>query len=350
MEEALSHMALLPSGTWENLRQGLTHTWAGGSAWTLDALFPVGKFNWTQGVTPFSDWQVRVCCMSAWMHHRPAYNFVLLSGLHNMGLSMFSGVMCMLAYEEVYLRLQNHGVIGAFCTSHPETAATGRYSFVLYIYYLSHYAQLFDTVLLILAKRPLRVLHLFHHMTMLPLAWAWLQDRSVFAMWIVLVDSIAQIFVYYFYTQFAMKQHVSFKQRITLGQIAQYGSTLFFGMFYLAAQQMSQPTSWMARHLSNHARPAATSDEAPGVCRGGDGAFWLTIAIHTALLIMYTWLYQRNALAAPTTPAAAAMEAESSKSDPATAKSTSVSTGQNASSEKPVKRKGKRKTKTAATQ
>ena len=53
-------IAYMPDGIWANLKQGIEqHAEWNLETWRVDSLFPVKEFVWKQGLTPWSDWQVR---------------------------------------------------------------------------------------------------------------------------------------------------------------------------------------------------------------------------------------------------------------------------------------------------
>ncbi|KAI9594877.1 GNS1/SUR4 family-domain-containing protein [Syncephalis fuscata] len=286
-------IARMPDGVWTNLKQGIgLHTSWDSENWRIGSVFPVKDFAWQQGITPWSDWQAtgNCCLQPTWSPSDYAF--------YGIFYSICSGVLIMAAYEEIYTRIQ------ASERPEPELSTTGRFAFLIYIYYLSKMYQLFDTLWLLLAKRPLRPIFVFHHLTALPLAWAWLEDRSTFAIWIILFDSISLVAAYYFYSQAVMGQPVKVKWFITLGQTAQYTMTLLLGIYYLIAQQMSQSDPILAYryggpaedngmvNLEEEARKQGIiADEVflevSGSCRGSDGAFWLTMGVHAIMLLLY---------------------------------------------------------------
>lgn len=60
--------------------------------------------------------------------------------------------------------------------SPPDTHPTGRLYFWSYIYYLSKYYEFLDTVLLVVRKKHTSFLHVFHHATVVGMAWLWVDQ------------------------------------------------------------------------------------------------------------------------------------------------------------------------------
>ncbi|KAI8051241.1 hypothetical protein BDF22DRAFT_744852 [Syncephalis plumigaleata] len=242
----------MPDGVWTPLIQAITlHT-----DWNPE--------YWQLGLTPWSDWQfvasslflylVGIGLVRWWMQGRSAYPIAALTGFYCISRVSF----------------QNYGFMGAFCTSEPETTIKGR---------------------VILKKHPIRAVHVFHQLTALPLAWAWLEDRSLFAIWIVLLDSASSLASYYFYAQSAMDQPVKFKWYITMGQTAQYAITFVLGGIYLIARQLNDPSSMLSSILGQATVHTSSTDH----CRGGDGAFWLTLLVHGIMFVFYSQLLHATA-------------------------------------------------------
>ena len=61
------------------------------------------------------------------------------------------------------------------CTP-PDMQPTGRLFFWSYVYYLSKYYEFLDTVLLAVRKKPMSFLHVFHHATVVGMAWLWVDQ------------------------------------------------------------------------------------------------------------------------------------------------------------------------------
>lgn len=61
------------------------------------------------------------------------------------------------------------------CDSKRESAGKGTLYFWLYVFYLSKFYELFDTVFIVLRKAPLRFLHFYHHSMTFFLCWVCLE-------------------------------------------------------------------------------------------------------------------------------------------------------------------------------
>ena len=95
---------------------------------------------------------------------------------HNSILMFWSLAMFLGCTWEVIQRLHAEGSEWFFC-EHASTRSTGRLFFWSYVYYLSKFYELFDTLLARLngSSLPFPRLHIFHHSCVLLMAWSWLE-------------------------------------------------------------------------------------------------------------------------------------------------------------------------------
>lgn len=72
----------------------------------------------------------------------------------------------------------------------------GRLWFYFYLFYLSKYVELIDTVLLVLKKKDLSFLHVYHHSVMPWVTWLWM-DGDFAVQWLgVLFNTAVHTFMY----------------------------------------------------------------------------------------------------------------------------------------------------------
>ena len=80
-----------------------------------------------------------------------------------LSLAMFLGLIYTLV--EQYLKVGNflEFFLLMLCDSNKELTLKGPIYFICYVFYVSKFYELFDTVLIILKKKPLIFLHVYHH-------------------------------------------------------------------------------------------------------------------------------------------------------------------------------------------
>ncbi|KAM9958241.1 hypothetical protein ACTFIW_001102 [Dictyostelium discoideum] len=190
------------------------------------------NFRWESGVTPLSSYVfpfstsviyvLVIFALQAIMKNKKGMVLKGFSIIHNINLiilsfSMMSGVMYA-AYQQ-YLE---QGAFSLVCEQSSQSVQ-GRIGFWIYIFYLSKYYELIDTVILALKKKPIIFLHIFHHMAMVPVTWQWLHDQwLVGSWWCTLVNSFIHVLMYYYYLQTTLGNQCWFKKYITKAQIVQF--------------------------------------------------------------------------------------------------------------------------------
>merc|ERR1712070_230946 len=126
------------------------------------------------------------------------------------------------------------GSVGLFCTSRGEdTMWDGPIGAWTYLYYLSKFWELADTLVLSFRKKPVIALQLWHHgvMPFVTLSWfasPWLEG----AWWCVLVNSVIHSCMYFYYLQSCRGVRVWWKKHLTSLQIVQFCTGMGCCLFY----------------------------------------------------------------------------------------------------------------------
>lgn len=94
----------------------------------------------------------------------------------------------------------------------------------LYLYYISKYYELLDTVLAFTQRRPPRHywMHVYHHFWVLYMAYFYVDTRQTLAVGGILFNTFVHVPMYYYYTRAALKLKTSWKNWITRLQIVQF--------------------------------------------------------------------------------------------------------------------------------
>uniref|UniRef100_A0A7S1YDG2 Elongation of fatty acids protein n=1 Tax=Sexangularia sp. CB-2014 TaxID=1486929 RepID=A0A7S1YDG2_9EUKA len=145
--------------------------------------------------------------------------------LHNVVLVVGSAWMAWgLASAAWKVLISPFGWKEAICASHVRLDYAGELTYFMYVYYLSKYLEFADTILMIvLRKRSLTVLHLFHHSIIAPLSLLWITGGWTLA-WIgAFMNTVIHVFMYSHYA-LALVDGVGFryKRYLTSAQIAQF--------------------------------------------------------------------------------------------------------------------------------
>ena len=96
---------------------------------------------------------------------------------------------------------------------------TGPLVFWHWLFYVSKFYELLDTVFIVLRRRPLEFLHVFHHCVTLLTCWIGLEVGQT-NQWVAVVNNTTvHSFMYYYYYCAARGEKVWWKQYLTRAQI-----------------------------------------------------------------------------------------------------------------------------------
>eukprot|EP00871_Galdieria_phlegrea_P000060 jgi/Galph1/1054/GphlegSOOS_G5883.1 len=176
--------------------------------------------------------------LQRYMKDRPPLKLKRISAVHNIILCLLSLVMCFGTIVDLMFRVKDLGFFSVVC-DREHKAMRGRLLFWMYLFYCSKYYELFDTVILVLKKRPLNFLHVYHHCVVMPLFWVYLQTAMVIHWILVVVNSLVHVFMYYYYALTSFGKTVWWKKYITQAQIIQFiidlTATWPFPFFYFSS-------------------------------------------------------------------------------------------------------------------
>jgi hypothetical protein len=143
-----------------------------------------------------------------------------LAALHNGLLALFSAVACAAGTYHLAILLQSSGLHTFLCPPLPPASlngparADGRVSPPLagplhgwcYIFYLSKYWELLDTVLLISRGKRVTFLHAFHHAMLPPLMAALFKGRvSVSLVGLTVINAFVHLIMYSYFALAALQ-------------------------------------------------------------------------------------------------------------------------------------------------
>ena len=169
----------------------------------------------------------------------------LASVTHNANLVVFSSVTFFLAGYHFLDLVSSTGLRTFLCPpvptmrignpSLPPPPLSGKLQFWSYIFYLSKYYELLDTVLLMLHGKRIILLHAFHH-AFIPLVMVVLfQGRvAVSLTGLTVLNSLVHVVMYSYFLAVALGRHPSaaWKQQVTRLQILQFSAGVVGGTWY----------------------------------------------------------------------------------------------------------------------
>eukprot|EP01094_Clydonella_sp_ATCC50884_P017168 TRINITY_DN2936_c2_g1_i1.p1 TRINITY_DN2936_c2_g1~~TRINITY_DN2936_c2_g1_i1.p1 ORF type:complete len:348 (-),score=93.72 TRINITY_DN2936_c2_g1_i1:167-1108(-) len=144
--------------------------------------------------------------------------------LWNLGLSVISVLILVGVGLPYYRLIQKYGLFVIFCDTKGVTylGSTGLL-YWSYLFALSKYVELVDTLWLILKRRNVMFLHWFHHATVLLFTWFAEYNRLSVGVVFILVNAFVHTLMYFYYFVTALKIRVpnSIALAITTIQILQ---------------------------------------------------------------------------------------------------------------------------------
>lgn len=156
------------------------------------------------------------------------HNLVLTVG----SLAMFVGCLNATLAEvrqSNWLWGKSSGAEWVLCFPHG-TRAVGPVFFWSYVYYLSKFYELLDTVILIFKKRPLSFLHVFHHATVIFMCFFWLQDTQSLQIIALLTNTAVHVIMYTYYFLCSINCPPPWKKVVTNVQIVQFVFSFICGV------------------------------------------------------------------------------------------------------------------------
>ncbi|KAL5518942.1 ELO2 [Sanghuangporus vaninii] len=158
------------------------------------------------------------------MKSQPPIRLQFLFQLHNIVLSVGSGILLVLMVEEIVPIVWKHGIFYGICN---QDSWTPRMEFYYMINYYIKYLELLDTVFLALKKKPLAFLHVFHHSATALLCYTQLNGRTSVSWVVITLNLTVHVLMYYYYYATAGGARIWWKKHLTTMQIVQFVIDLF---------------------------------------------------------------------------------------------------------------------------
>ncbi|KAF8124311.1 GNS1/SUR4 membrane protein [Boletus edulis] len=205
--------------------------------------------TWIPGQTPMSTWPAVSTAIISYlafafglqeiMKDQLAFKLKTAFRVHNAFLSLSSLVLLVLIIEEVTKLWYTVGAFNALCA---RASWTRRLEFYYIINYYFKYIEFLDTVFLVLKKRPLSFLHVFHHSTTALLTF--LQHNAKFSgAWAIICLNLGvHVVMYYYYFATAGGTKLWWKRHLTTMQIVQFIIDVF--LFHFGLYQHFAFTYW----------------------------------------------------------------------------------------------------------
>jgi len=191
----------------------------------------VVNFQWKDGEMPLSTWKEPIIAVTAYaiiipliqwyMKNRKPFDLKQFAIYHNLFLCTFSLLFVILTTYEATKISQNDGLYGLFC-DREKKYHKGPGMFYLYLFYVSKYWELLDTVILAFKKKELIFLHVYHHPATLVLCFFGMREHFPPQWFSCIANGFVHVFMYYYYYSVLLKRAPWWKKYITQLQIIQF--------------------------------------------------------------------------------------------------------------------------------
>jgi len=163
------------------------------------------------------------------MLNRPAVKEKWLTNVifyHNCFLSTASFVLLLLFLENIIPKLLARGLY--FCCCDASIIEDGHIAFASYFNYLLKYYELLDTLFLVLKKKDLEFLHVYHHALTLMLCQIQLKGHTSIQWIPITLNLFVHVLMYYYYAATSIGKQVWWKKYLTALQIYQFVIDIIF--------------------------------------------------------------------------------------------------------------------------
>jgi len=258
-------------------------------------------FKWKVGETPFSHFQVPVVLsfsyilslylLQNYMKDRKPFTLKGFTLVHNAFLSLLSLSMFLGASYGVFLKLNSQGFWAGLVCEQDADPMKGPLFYWSFIFYLSKFYEFVDSYLLVLKKKELIFLHVWHHLVMPFVCWAGLEGKWAMALWTsTFWNSFVHVLMYYYYAVSTIGYQPWWKKYLTVLQIYQFVSGVVYTSVYFYYYFQTFTLSW------NSWIPIISYTQG---CTGDLWAILFMFAVNCSFLVLFSQFFANSYIRKP---------------------------------------------------
>jgi len=190
--------------------------------------FESGKFplaTWETVFTAIGIYLTTIFLLKSLMENQQKLDLKWIVPVHNAFLCLLSLLMAVgITFEivKIYFETKSDKLIVTFLCDPERRVARGPQIAWFYIFFLSKFYELLDTVIIVLKKRPVIFLHVYHHCITIVLTFAMLENNVILQWICILSNCLVHVPMYYYYAISSLGYSVWWKKYITVNQIIQF--------------------------------------------------------------------------------------------------------------------------------
>lgn len=246
---------------------------------------PVEWYRWTAGQSPLSTTSSVALAVVLYlstvfggrelMKGRKPYKLATLFQIHNLLLSGGSALLLVLMLLEIVPVVWKHGFFYAICNNKSWTPRLETYYIINYLF---KYWELADTMFLVVKKKPLAFLHVYHHSATAVLCYTQLNGGTSISWTVITLNLFVHVIMYYYYWATAAGYKIWWKKYVTVMQITQF--ILDLGLVYFGTySHFAYSRGW---------KPCV------GDCAGSEFAALQGCAILSSYLVLFIMFYRKT--------------------------------------------------------
>lgn len=171
---------------------------------------PVPTVTWMQDRPMIPIWAcvlyvVGIVAGRTYFASRPAWSWRKLLAFWNLALSVFSWIGAARTAPQLYYNLTTYTLRENLCNDPAALYGSGSTGLWVQLFILSKFPELFDTLFIVIHKKPLIFLHWYHHITVLLYCWHSYVTTSPSGLFFVVMNYSVHAVMYGYYFLMAKK-------------------------------------------------------------------------------------------------------------------------------------------------